>query len=445
MTDIWEFDGKQHVPIDVRKLVVKDGVKFLSRYSFMDYTQLVSVEIPDSVKRIEASAFKGCKSLHSVSMPGVESLGYCAFEGCSQLVSIDIPNSMTSIQESVFEDCRSLQSINLAGVKSIHQRAFMHCTKLRSVDIPDSVTQIGSSAFSGCSSLQYISMPNVKSIDVCAFKDCSKLISVDITDSITEIGSSAFDGCSSLQTIHFSPNIEIIGSCTFRGCKSLTSVNLLHLSLLTTIGERAFYKCTALKSIQFPSSLKHIRKEAFFGCSSLTTLKFSPSIDSMDAGCFDMCPLTSLCLPLGSCVTKYDGQILPLKSIQFYSSLDNRTPHLQDFLFLVIMIKRSPTAAQRPCTDHGVLPLHFSLMHGFAYEIENITTILKAAPDVLNVRDTVHHMYPFLLAAWSPTPDSCSYFDFTRNIRKLQCIYMLLREEPHVMSFLINNIMSSRA
>lgn len=449
MTDIWEYDGKKHVPIYIRKLVVKDGVESLADYAFMNCTQLVSVDIPGSVKRIGKAAFKGCKSLHSITIPGVRSLGFRAFEDCSQLISIDIPDTVTIIRESVFEGCRSLQSINLTGVKSIQQRAFMQCTQLVSVDIPDSVTEIGASTFSGCSSLESVSISNVKLIDVCTFYDCSHLVSVDIPDSVIRIGPSAFDGCSSLHTIHLPQNIEMISNSSFRGCKSLMSVNLHQLQLLTTIGDRAFHGCTALPSIQFPSSLQNIRKEAFFGCSSITTLELPPSVRSLSSGCFDRCPLTSVILPPGTFVSAdvCVFQITSLKSIQFFSSRNDRKPDLQDFQFLVNVIQSSPEIAQIPCTNDGVLPMHFSLTHGFAYELENITTILKAAPDVLSVRDPVYHMYPFLLAACSPI--SCPYcpYDLTKkdvDFGKLQCTYMLLREEPHVMSFLINNIMSSR-
>ena len=61
---------------------------------------------------IVASAFSGCSSLTSITIPNrVMSIGSSAFSGCSSLMSITIPNSVINIGDSVFGGCPSLKII----------------------------------------------------------------------------------------------------------------------------------------------------------------------------------------------------------------------------------------------------------------------------------------------------------------------------------------------
>jgi hypothetical protein len=57
------------------------------------------------------SAFNGCSSLTSVTIPdSVTEIGRYAFGGCS-LTSVTIPDSVTTIGYNAFYDCSSLTSV----------------------------------------------------------------------------------------------------------------------------------------------------------------------------------------------------------------------------------------------------------------------------------------------------------------------------------------------
>ena len=235
--DLWVVDCES----DVENVIIKNGTKGISDYSFYGCSSLIGITIPDGVTSIGEYAFSGCSSLTSIAIPnGVTEIGYMAFEGCRSLTSITIPN----------------------GVTSIDWYAFSGCTSLKSITIPNSVTSIGDSAFEDCSSLTSITIPNsVTSIGDSAFEDCSNLTSITIPNSVTEIGYSAFNGCTSLKTIMIPNSVTSIGSSAFSGCTSLESITIP--DSVTSIGNWAFENCSSLKSITILNSVTSIGSNAF--------------------------------------------------------------------------------------------------------------------------------------------------------------------------------------
>ena len=123
-------------------------LKSIGGYVFAD-SSIVSVDIPDSVVKIDEGAFAGCKKLVNVKLPkNITCLASSLFNRCESLTNIDIPESVTTIGDHTFTNCTSLQSIEISDqVQYILDGAFSWCTSLSDVFVPDSVVYMGSWVF----------------------------------------------------------------------------------------------------------------------------------------------------------------------------------------------------------------------------------------------------------------------------------------------------------
>ena len=264
-----EVDGIYYLTPKKNVAIVTKGYKEYSG----DITIPSSIKVNDleyTVKEIEESAFSGCRSLTSVTIPNsVTSIGERAFLRCGRLKSVTIPNSVTSIAYGTFFACIGLTSVTIPNsVTSIGSSAFASCYRLTSITIPNSVTSIGSEAFYDCDGLTSVTIPNsVTSIAYGTFLGCNGLTSVTISNSVTSIGSSAFAGCSGLTSVTIPNSVTSIEKSAFSDCSGLTSVTIPNS--VTSIGGGSFYGCSSLTSITIPNSVTSIGDNAFASCSKL--------------------------------------------------------------------------------------------------------------------------------------------------------------------------------
>ena len=128
--------------------------------------------------KIGEGAFCARYALKEIDLSNVIEIGGSAFNGCTSLTSVTIPESVTSIGEYAFCGCTSLTSVTIPeSVTSIGEYAFCDCTNLTSVTIPESVTSIGSSAFSYCTNLTSVTVnaTTPPSAGIQMFSNCTRL------------------------------------------------------------------------------------------------------------------------------------------------------------------------------------------------------------------------------------------------------------------------------
>lgn len=220
------------------------------------------ITIPEWLRSIEDSAFKGCHSLTAVRIPeGVQSIGESAFLNCSSLTTVSIPESVTSIGSYAFSNCKSLTRIIIpAGVQNLGSGIFSGCKDLEKISVAEGnaffhfadgllLTKDNSKVISCAGSLTSANIPNgVLSIGAGAFSGCKTLVGVTIPESVTSIGDSAFSGCEKLVSVTIPGSVQSIGLFAFSGCYSLKKVTIP--ASVQSIGYSAFN--SLLLSIQAP-------------------------------------------------------------------------------------------------------------------------------------------------------------------------------------------------
>ena len=209
----------------VKKLVVKDGITSIGKYSLYNCEYLVDVQLPDSLKAIGSYAFNYCECLEGLTLPdSVNTVGENAFSNCKSLKEITLSKSLTSLKSYTFCGCTSLEKIEIpSSVKSIGYECFSDCESLKEITLSKSLTSLSSYAFSNCTSLEKIEIPSsVKSIGYECFSYCKSLKTVIIEEGCESIENYAFKNCTALENIIIPVSVHSIGDSAFRSANSLT-------------------------------------------------------------------------------------------------------------------------------------------------------------------------------------------------------------------------------
>lgn len=170
------------------------------------------------------------------------------FEGCSELRAVSgmenlVMDNVTDMN-SMFKGCNSLRSVSLSGlntgkVTSMHG-LFWDCSALQSIDLSTldtrSVTDM-SGMFNYCNGLKTVDLSGVNTASVTdmssMFYYCSSLTDLDLsgfnTGSVTSMRY-MFEGCSSLTKITVSEtgwttDAVTSGTAMFRGCRDIVGGN----------------------------------------------------------------------------------------------------------------------------------------------------------------------------------------------------------------------------
>ena len=186
-------------------------------------TTAASVEIPQVINgypvvSIGDSAFNGCKTITSVSIPdSVTKIGVRAFYNCTNLLSINISKNVTLINTYAFENCSKLSAVVFEPRSSyigFSSYVFSNCKALKSITLPSGAASISTGMFEKCTNLTNVSIPSsVTYISDSAFWNCSSLTAINIPSNVSKIYRSAFYG-TSISTVYYCGTAEKWNSIT---------------------------------------------------------------------------------------------------------------------------------------------------------------------------------------------------------------------------------------
>ena len=99
-------------------VIPADGsVVKIDRYAFYDHA-LSSVEIPETITRIEDAVFS-YNDLQSIRIPSkVNTLYDCVFLHCTKLETVYLPAALSLIQHDAFAECDALKTVYYAGSRT---------------------------------------------------------------------------------------------------------------------------------------------------------------------------------------------------------------------------------------------------------------------------------------------------------------------------------------
>lgn len=313
-------------------------------FRMYDCTEVI---LPDSITTIGINAFQYC-SLSKITLSNnLTEMGDYAFYYCDNLVSVDIPASLKEIPFHAFYRCIALSSVTLhEGLEVIGASAFGVCRSLSSISIPTTVTEIGGGAFANSGLTSAVIPGNVVTLGAGAFSYCENLTYVKIEPGLKYLGGGAFGGCKLLTEMQqielpdgileiggnplnetpvytnaadraaknktlftFSVNgylfkmtdryieedkrpesVSIVGNVVAGGAVGLTSVQSVTVSdSVTYIGERAFRDCYSLVSIKLSENITEIHDETFYNCFNLRSISIPEKVERIGYNAFRFC------------------------------------------------------------------------------------------------------------------------------------------------------------
>ncbi len=265
---IYSNDGKKLLKVadNCKRVKVRKGVEVIASKAF-DSTRVTHVKLPDTVKILKPSALLRAHYLESINLPdSIIKIDRYAFQFCGGsgkgLKEIVLPKHLHNLGENAFYGCEKLVKLVIRGDfrwehSWLENNPFYYTEKL---------------------SVIKNSNPNFKVEDGMLMSADGKILfrcvndnkRIVINDGVETIAQGAFCGRDRMEQIFLPNSLRIICKDAFRGCHNIDNVEIPKGVL--SIGVESFSFCWNLKTLILPSSLREIGYCAFEHSDHLTNL-----------------------------------------------------------------------------------------------------------------------------------------------------------------------------
>ena len=194
--------------LDIPGTVYNDGTGYtvtgIAWWAFKERADIVSVNMPNSIRTVGASAFVGCAALTEVRWSeNLKTLGQFCFSSCTSLQKAILPEGLETLGNDAFYLCTGMTEIHLpASLLSIGEAALAGCDNLTELVIPEKITVIRTSAISG-EKIETLVLPaGLETIERMGVSTCFALKEVRLPEGLKSIAADAFFRCDGLKTVY---------------------------------------------------------------------------------------------------------------------------------------------------------------------------------------------------------------------------------------------------
>ena len=186
------------------------AVTSIGEYAFLDWDEVSTFTLPESLRTIGSAAFGGCRFLSGLTIPAaVDYIGDNAFAGCDNLMNLFFDGDCPGGTEDA-----GLPEGAVVHVRSDAQGwgdTWSWCPVDRGTEPVEPLLTIVDGVVTGCrdTAAGAIAIPAesggrpVTAIGPHAFTGCNSITSVVVSENVRSVADGAFGGCDALEVIEF--------------------------------------------------------------------------------------------------------------------------------------------------------------------------------------------------------------------------------------------------